>query len=169
MITDSRGALPFAVEYRQLDADMMGFVYASWCDAYHLGNRSVRRTPFDRYKTAQRHVIAQCLDRGSTVVAVDPDERDPRGRRVVYGWACASNDEGVGVLHFAYVLVTRRRVGLCRELVRMAGAACGRQPDQYSHPTVTGDYVARRLYDSRGNLGLVSNPFAVVRMVSKCA
>lgn len=166
-------ALPFSVEYRQLDADSTGFVYSSWQQSHHQGDPRTRAVPWHRYKAHQAIVIAQSIERGHVVVALDPgdpvnmatrehEQVGERSRRQIYGWACASDDEGVGVLHYVYVRQARRSYGLGRELVRMVAAACGRPIEQYSHSTITGSRFAGRLL-------LVSNPFAVIRMVSACA
>jgi hypothetical protein len=165
-VIDARGALPFAVEYRELDASTIGFVYDSWLKSLHDGSPALRSMAFARYKPTQKSIIARCVERGAVVVALDPN--DGGERRTVYGWACASDDSGVGVLHYAYVVQTRRRVGLGRELVRMAGAACGRQPEQYSHSTITGGRFAGRLR-APDNARLSYNPFAILRMVAQCA
>jgi hypothetical protein len=164
VIVDARGALPFPVEYREIDAGMMGFVFDSWLKSHHDGSPALRALAFARYKPTQIAVIGRCLEKGRVVVAVDPVSA--LERRTIYGWACASDDAGVGVLHYAYVVQTRRRVGLGRELVRMAGAACGRQPEQYSHSTITGGRFAGRLRAPDG-ARLSHNPFAILRM--QCA
>ena len=167
MIVDVRGAIPVPVEYRQLDRSLDAFVYSSWLKSFHDGSPAMRRLPISRYKEAQARVIGSLIELGRVVVALDPEFEEGERRRI-YGWACASDDDGVGVLHYAYVFQTRRRVGLGRELVRMAGAACGRAPEQYSHSTITGGRFAGRLR-APSNARLEYNPFAIVRTVLQCA
>lgn len=175
-VVAERAPIPFAVAYAQLTADTTGFVFSSWMESHHQGDPKTRAIPFTRYKGTQRGVITQALDRGRVIVAVDPEtlpgavershpsgaEPYERMRQTIYGWACASDDAGVGVLHYAYVVASRRRHGLGRELVALAGKAAGRTVEQYSHSTITGARFC-------GALSLVSNPFAVIRMVSRCA
>lgn len=149
--------LPFEVAYCAIDTDSTGFVFSSWLQSHRQGDPRTRAVPWQRYKPTQRAVINRTLAAGTVVVAVDPETLSD-ARRTIYGWACASDDEGVGVLHYVYVIQSRRGVGLGRSLVSLVEAAAGRPVSQYSHSTVVGGRFASRL-------GLQANPFATLRLV----
>jgi len=146
-------ALPFATEFRMAAEGDVGFIVSAWLRSYHDGSSAMRGVQFNRYKAAQRDVVRVAMERGCVVVACDAADRNS-----IFGFACGEDDNGAGVVHYAYVLQTRRRYGLARELVRHLGHAAKRTMTSYSHSTITGARVAQRL-------GLSHNPFALVRLL----
>lgn len=146
-------SLAFPVAYRPVEEADMGFVVKGWIHSYHDGTETMRAVPWTRFKREQRAVIRDCLERGACIVACDPE--DPA---TLYGFAAGWDDLGVGVAHYVYVMQTRRGMGLARALVRELGTACGRTIAAYSHSTVQGAGLARRLR-------IAHDPFALVRLI----
>ena len=141
-----------------LSEDLAPYVYSSWIQSHHEGSPATRAVQWSRYKACQAKVIARAIATGHVVVAVDPVVSTGE-RRQIYGWACGWADDGVGVLHYAYVTQSRRGHGLARDLVAKIGVTAGVAMTQGSHSTLAGAGVGRRL-------GLTFSPFALIRMMT---
>lgn len=155
--------MTFPVTLRPMRETDRGFVIGGWLNSYLRGTGAMRVEPIDRYKPAQRAIIAAALERGVCIVACSPSDEDALHGFVVgtrndcAGCGLCEGRGSCGELHYAYVTLTRRRQGLARmmlyELAR--GGVVARS---YSHRTIVGDRVLSKL-------GLRYSQHATVRLL----
>jgi GNAT superfamily N-acetyltransferase len=150
---------PFPVLFRAAEARDLGFIVDSWLESYHDGNPQMQAVRFAHYKHPMRRIVRRIITRSQVWVACDPEDDG-----FLYGFIaaeCVGNSSPQGwatLVHYVYVLQTRRREGLAERLSQHALGKLGALGwSQCTHMTrVAQGPVQRRRIDF--------NPFPVFEM-----
>lgn len=135
--------VPFAVAFREaIPKDDTGFVAHSWVESFHKGSLDMKLVRFGRYRGPMFRRIATILNRSLVLVAFEPSEPSH-----LLGWVAAEKDGELAVIHYVYVLHTRRDVGLASALIREAFERLRVKSETwlYTHPTYIGARLANRV------------------------
>lgn len=89
------------------------FVYDSWLKSYRQSPDACRMTR-DVYMRTQKRIIAECLSRGTLIVACNPTDR-----RQIYGYSCVEYTRIGFVFHWIFVKYPFRKLGFARELIEL--------------------------------------------------
>lgn len=132
-----RPALSHPISYvvEPYSPELSGFVYETWTRDYSR-QPSNRRMPSQAYYPYQRGVIDQLLERGAQVlVAYDAEQADQ-----AYGWLCCELDGPALVLHYVYVKLPFRELGIGHALLTAALERFGEDVSElvYTHDPARG-------------------------------
>lgn len=132
-------------------------IFHSWCRSIR-GHQPWNLMTADEFSIHHGAVLSPLLERAGALVAYEIDEHGVSYRDHVMGWICSELRNDYPILHFLFVKMPYRRLGIGTHLMEMAfEGVIGQQRIYVTHPTP----VMHHHYRSRW--GVWANPYLVDR------
>lgn len=100
------------IKFRELDDEDRPFIYNSWLKTYRKESVYAREMTAEVYYDNQRLVVSELLDQSKVLVVCNPEAEFQVYSYIVYE---VSND--AIVIHFAYVKLPYRNLGLAKAMM----------------------------------------------------
>src|SRR5437870_5708819 len=95
----------------------LSFLFGSWLNSHWNNSSFTRRMAKSTYYSMHHRIVELLLGRGAKVLVACPSE-DPD---TILGWLCTEDGPAGPIIHYTYVRLNFRKMGLAAKLVRAAG------------------------------------------------
>jgi ribosomal protein S18 acetylase RimI-like enzyme len=124
------------IRLRNMQPDDVNFILNSWLKSFRKAP-SVRRMENNAYFHEQSKVIKGLLEKVNILIACD--EKDSNN---VYGYLVSQRIDNVFVIHYLYVKLSFRNMGIGKMLIRARDHELGEVAACYTHHTDTANRLA---------------------------